>query len=78
MTTERIDLRTLPIGTVVEALEDMEINTCIRPRPIIREGTRMEIRELDAQSGEELAVCIRDCLDDEWFVDAHQPVRVVS
>jgi hypothetical protein len=38
----------------------------------------MEIREIDAQSGEELAVCIRDCLDDEWFVDAHQPVRVVS
>lgn len=74
MTTERIDLLTLPIGTRVEALEDIRVpNT---RHEVIRAGTQMTIECFEPEN---TAEAVRVKFDDDWWwLGAVQPVRVLD
>ena len=74
MSNQLLDLRELPIGTVVEALEDIEVP---HVDAIISKGTHMTISDFDPNNDQNEDVYV-DVPDDWWWIAAHQPVRVVS
>lgn len=75
MTTERIDLLTLPIGTRVEALDDIQVPN-VR-HEVIRAGTQMTIQHFNTADTVE-TVRVRFDDGDWWWLGALQNVRVLG
>lgn len=71
-----LDLRTLPVGTVCEAVEEMEICRIARAERAIRRGARFSILKFDPVGfADEVLV---ETNDDGWWIANKQPARVIS
>lgn len=75
MATEHVDLLTLPIGTRVEAMEDIPVPN-VR-HEVISAGTQMTIQHFEPTDTTE-TVRMEFDNGDWWWLGAVQPVRVIA